>query len=330
MTHNLTTENFNLQLPSPLKTLKNPLFDERNIQVDVKHDDLIDPIISGNKFRKLQHHLKLVKKGSYRGVLSMGGPWSNHLHALAKVCYDQKIPLVAFVRGPEPQNYSATLNDIQNWQTKLIFLSRADYRSLRNSYEKNIDTQTILSEFDILRPYMDCYFIPEGGFGEAAIAGIEQLCNELPADYSYIYLGVGTGTTMAGLVNSYQGREATIMGVLAVNAGDSQLETIKTLATNPVNNWQLTSDYVGNGFAKSSDELEAFMWQVFQTSGLITEPVYTAKALHALYDDVIHGHLESNQKVLFLHTGGLQGLRGYSSVICQSLAREAGFQTLAN
>ena len=84
-------------------------------------------------------------------------------------------------------------------------------------------------------------------------------------------------------------------------------------------------DFAGNGFAQSSIELEDFMWQIYHATGLITEPVYTAKALYGLHEHILHGVIKPGERVLFVHTGGLQGLRGYRSTICASLASAAGF-----
>ena len=309
-----------LAIPSPIQSLDLTCFKQKNIQVEIKRDDVIDPIISGNKFRKLQGHLADYQRGDFSGFISMGGPWSNHLHALAKVCYDSKLPLVCLIRGPEPKTYSQALVDITNWGARLVFLTRAEYRELREAYISNK-----ISETETLKSYDKHYFLPEGGYGQQAMVGIEALANELPSDYDYIYLGVGTGTTMAGLINAYRGTATKIMGILALKAGNSQSETIKRLCPEPKHSWQLYDDFVGSGFAQSSHELETFMAHIYNEVALITEPVYTAKALYGLCQHIDKSVIQRDSKVLFLHTGGLQGLRGYSSETCRKLAIAAGF-----
>ncbi len=46
-------------------------------------------------------------------------------------------------------------------------------------------------------------------------------------------------------------------------------------------------------------------------TALITEPIYTGKTLFALYRHIEQGLYEKGSQIMMLHTGGLQGLRGY-------------------
>ena len=75
--------NFNLNIPSPIVELKSKLFIDKKISLFVKRDDLIHPIISGNKWRKLKYNFEEVHNKKYSVVLSFGGAYSNHLQALS-------------------------------------------------------------------------------------------------------------------------------------------------------------------------------------------------------------------------------------------------------
>lgn len=115
---------------SPLQAINSDLFP--GIQLWVKRDDLLHPQISGNKFRKLKYVLTQTEK-PIQHLVSMGGPWSNHLHALAFAAQRLGIPSTGLVRGlrAQDQALTATLDDCQNWGMQLHFLSRMDYRVLR-------------------------------------------------------------------------------------------------------------------------------------------------------------------------------------------------------
>ena len=63
---------------TPLEKINDPFLDDFQVNLYVKRDDLIDPIISGNKFRKLKYSLLNYVNGNYSGIVSFGGPWSNH------------------------------------------------------------------------------------------------------------------------------------------------------------------------------------------------------------------------------------------------------------
>lgn len=70
-------------------------------------------------------------------------------------------------------------------------------------------------------------------------------------------------------------------------------------------------DACRGGFARIDDELLAFIDQSERESGLPLEAVYTGKALLALRDQVVAGRFARGTRLIFLHTGGLQGRRGY-------------------
>ena len=86
-----------LNLPSPLQELE--LSHHSDYQVFIKRDDLIHPYISGNKWRKLKYNLLHFMEGSYDGIISFGGPFSNHLVALATSCNILDLPCLGLVRS---------------------------------------------------------------------------------------------------------------------------------------------------------------------------------------------------------------------------------------
>ena len=72
-----------LEIYSPVHQLKNKIFDEQGIKVFIKRDDLIHPIISGNKWRKLKYLLKKAQAENKTHLVTFGGAYSNHLLAIA-------------------------------------------------------------------------------------------------------------------------------------------------------------------------------------------------------------------------------------------------------
>ena len=298
-----------LNIPSPLERfhLKHSLLP--NLTLDIKRDDLIHPLLSGNKVRKLLGHLESVSHGLFTGLISMGGPWSNHLHACSWLSREIGIPFVAIIRGQEPKEYSDTLKDMAAWGTRLVFVSRADYREIRTYYENPEHLKPA-----ILKTFEDYYFIPEGGRDTRAIEGLNQLTEELDHDYDAIYLGVGTGTTLAGLLNSWSNSTTHIYGILAVDAQDSQQLTISELTRESKPKYSLLDEYTFGGFAKTNEHLLKFMLDFHRDTGVPLEPVYTGKAMYALQEHINEGRYDEGANILFIHTGGLQGLRGYSEL----------------
>ncbi|HEX5443439.1 MAG TPA: pyridoxal-phosphate dependent enzyme [Pirellulales bacterium] len=74
---------------------------------------------------------------------------------------------------------------------------------------------------------------------------------------------------------------------------------------------QTTDQYLGDGYGIPSAAGQEALDLLARTEGILVEPVYTAKALAALIDDVRQGRLSSDRPVVFLHTGGTPALFAY-------------------
>ncbi|MGZ3874913.1 MAG: pyridoxal-phosphate dependent enzyme, partial [Mucilaginibacter sp.] len=93
-----------LEIFSPVHQIKNELFDEQGIQVFLKRDDLIHPIISGNKWRKLKYLLKRAQAENKDHLVTFGGAYSNHLLATAAAAAKFGFRATGIVRGEEVNN----------------------------------------------------------------------------------------------------------------------------------------------------------------------------------------------------------------------------------
>ena len=82
---------------SILTEVFDPLLDQKEIKLWVKRDDLIHPVISGNKWRKLKYILDHALRLDSDTIISMGGAYSNHLHALAFVGKQLNLNTIGFL-----------------------------------------------------------------------------------------------------------------------------------------------------------------------------------------------------------------------------------------
>ena len=71
-------------------------------------------------------------------------------------------------------------------------------------------------------------------------------------------------------------------------------------------------DYVGEGYGLVDQAVIDAVKMVARTEGVILDPVYTGKAMKGLIALAKAGDFEG-ETVVFLHTGGAQGLFGYQS-----------------
>ncbi|WP_429418719.1 1-aminocyclopropane-1-carboxylate deaminase/D-cysteine desulfhydrase [Pseudomonas plecoglossicida] len=293
-----------LDLPqAPLQPLRLPWLDAAHIQVAILRLDLIDPLISGNKWFKLRHHLQQAHEAGAPGLISLGGNHSNHLHALAAAGKRFGFATAGLLRGHAQD--TPTVRDLQALGMELHWLGYGGYRARHDA--------GFWAPWQARYPRWHC--IPEGGGGMAGAQGcalvVEQARAQLAAlgwsDYHAWWLAAGTGTTLAGLVLAEAGAHE-VHGALAVPWDHGVSETVAALAG--TRGYQLHAACRG-GFARVDDDLLAFINETEGDAGLPLEALYTGKALLALRDQVEAGQFAPGTRLIFLHTGGLQGRRGY-------------------
>ncbi|WP_324615339.1 1-aminocyclopropane-1-carboxylate deaminase/D-cysteine desulfhydrase [Methylomonas albis] len=286
---------------SPLTRIKDPELSKRQLELWIKRDDLLHPIISGNKWRKLKYILNHALYAGADCIVSMGGAYSNHLHALAFSSKVLGLKTIGYIRGERPPQLNATLQDLLDWGMELRFVSRSDYRHLRDY--KNHDSLPELQSGQ--------YWLPEGGATDLALQGVAELVDEIEIGFDTLAVACGTGTTLAGLLASPLTQQA--IGVAALKGGDFLIDDVEQL----LNKQGITShadrrillDYHFGGFAKTTPALLAFMQDFQHRHGIELEPIYTGKLLFAIYDLIRQGYFPAGQRIVAIHTGGLQGKR---------------------
>jgi 1-aminocyclopropane-1-carboxylate deaminase len=286
---------------SILSKINDPLLDQHQVSLWLKRDDLLHPVISGNKWRKLKYLLNHALAVHSHTLISMGGAYSNHLHALAYIGHALQLQTIGLVRGERPTPLTPTLQDAHDWGMTLKFVSRSDYRLLREYQNWNSlpDLQT------------GQYWLPEGGAHALALQGVAELANEITLPYTWLCVPCGTGTTLAGLVNAIP-EPSRLLGFAALKNAGFLNRDVAQLLQHPRQNWQINLDYHFGGFAQVSPELTEFIHNFHIMTGIALEPVYTGKMLFGLYDLIKKRTFAPGTTLIAVHTGGLQGNRGFN------------------
>jgi 1-aminocyclopropane-1-carboxylate deaminase len=250
--------------------------------------DLIHEQVSGNKSFKLKYHLLEAQKLNAKKIVTFGGVWSNHVIATAAACNLNNIPCKAFIRSDEKIE-TAMLQNAKKLGMEIEYCSRELYKNWKN--------KTGLIE--------DEYYIPEGGatsFGVQGCHGI-LLLNNLPY-FSHIICPIGTGTTFAGIVQASLPSQI-VVGINALKGGFSQEKDIDKYLTKT--NWEVINDFHFGGFAKHTPELIQFMNHFYTHTKIPSDIVYTSKMFYAIQSLIKTNYFTKNDKILAIHTGGLQG-----------------------
>ena len=178
------------------------------------------------------------------------------------------------------------------------YVSRSDYR------EKT--TPDFLEKLKV--QFSDFYLIPEGGSNELAIQGTEEIL-EANDTQDYICCAVGTGGTIAGVINASTSKQ-TVIGFPAIKGIDALEKDIKIWTS--TSNYKFINTYVGNGYAKLSVELVEFIVEFNTTYNIPLDAIYTGKMMMGILDLVGKDYFPKGNSILAIHTGGLQGNKGMS------------------
>ncbi|MGS2761776.1 1-aminocyclopropane-1-carboxylate deaminase/D-cysteine desulfhydrase [Sinomicrobium sp. M5D2P9] len=277
---------------------------QKKIRLEIKREDLIHPFVSGNKFRKLKYNLLEAKEKGYDTLLTFGGAYSNHIAATAAAGKECGFKTIGVIRGEElceKTGENPTLLFAENEGMQFKFVSRSDFRR-KDTPEFTAGLQEEFGSF---------YLLPEGGTNLLAVKGCEEILTSGDTDFDYICCAVGTGGTIAGLINS-SGDNQKVLGFPALK-GDFLIDDIRKFAQK--DNWCLHGEFHFGGYAKVNEELVRFINDFRQKTGVPLDPVYTGKMLYGILKLVNNGYFKSGSKILAVHTGGLQGIPGMNTVL---------------
>ena len=269
------------------------------VSVFIKREDLIHPIVSGNKFRKLKYNILQAKSQNQDTLLTFGGAFSNHIAAVAFAGKENGFKTIGIIRGDELATKIAenpTLKFAQDCGMQFEFISRDTYR--QKSEEFFLE--------NLIKQFGKFYLIPEGGTNALAVNGCQEILTESDSQYDFICCAVGTGGTISGIINSILPHQK-VLGFLALK-GDFLKEEIRIFAKNE--KWELITDYHFGGYGKINLELIAFLNLFYKENKIPLDPIYTGKMVFGIMDLIKKDYFPVNSKILIIHTGGIQGTQG--------------------
>ena len=280
-----------------IQELKSQIFEQFDVIVFVKREDQNHPFISGNKWWKLKYNLQEAVRLKHHTLLTFGGAYSNHIYATAAAGKELGLKTIGIIRGEESLPLNGTLSFAKSCGMHLHYISREAYRQKK-------ETEFIQSLHD---QFGEFYLIPEGGTNELAVKGCTEFAIQLNSkiDFDYLCLPIGTGGTIAGIIEGLDSSKK-IIGFPVLKGAEFLINDINQLLSKPKNNWSLQVDYHFGGYAKTTLSLKKFIEEVRATHQLPLDEVYTGKMLWGVFDLIKKGHFERGSNILVLHTGGLQ------------------------
>lgn len=282
---------------SPIQKIEDAVFTNQKIALYLKRDDLIHPLISGNKWRKLKYLLEDARLRHKTHLVTFGGAFSNHLLATAAAGATFGFRTTGFVRGEEVQNDILFMCSLLGMQ--LIFTDRKLYQHKQELFLKHFAADP------------EAYFVDEGGASALAALGCSELVNEISEEYDHLFCACGTGTTAAGILNGLAAKNlpTTFHAVPVLKNADWMRQEIEKYLLKEVL-FEVQTAYGFGGYAKTRPELLDFIKRFIAATGILIDPVYTGKMLFAIYDLAQKKYFLPGAKILAVHTGGTFGLLG--------------------
>lgn len=287
----------------PTMTIDLSDFDIEGYALDIRREDMLHSEISGNKFRKLKYNILEAQKSGKDCLLTFGGAFSNHIAATAAAGKEFGLKTIGVIRGEELANkpLNSTLAFAASCGMQLHFVSREDYRLKENS------------EFieSLKLKFGDFYLLPEGGTNALAVKGCSEILKKSDFGYDYICVAVGTGGTLAGLVNSSEEHQKLIG--FSVLKGNFQKDDIQKYTSKT--NYEITDSYCFGGYGKIDSELIRFINRFREITDIQLDPIYTGKMMYGILDLLKRKYFNKNSRILAVHSGGLQGIAGANELL---------------
>ncbi len=292
----------------------------------VKRDDCTGLASGGNKTRKLEFLMAEALEGGADTVITQGAVQSNHARqtAAAAAKLGLTCELLFENRIDEPDE-----DYLHSGNVFLDHLFGANTRDYPKATDMNAAMEEVAEEVRSAggKPYV----IPGGGSNPVGALGyvdcaleIINQANDRQLKIDCVVHATGSAGTQAGLVVGFQASNSNIpvLGI-GVNAPlDIQEERVYQLALKTASflgaegvversDIVANCDYIGEGYGIPTDSMREAVQLLARLEGLLFDPVYSGKGLAGMIDLIKKGYFNSDDNIVFVHTGGSVGLFGY-------------------
>lgn len=315
-------------LPTPLEPLPR-LSEELGIELWIKRDDCTGLAGGGNKTRKLEFLLGDAFEQEADTLVTQGAVQSNHVRQTAAAAAAHGLDCEIIL---EARTGSTAHDYLANGNVLLDRLFGAGLRTVAAGSDMVAELETTAADVRVRggKPYV----IPGGGSNPVGALGyvdcareIVVQADELDLRIDRIVTATGSAGTHAGLVAglAVMGADVPVLGIGVRAPKDRQEANVFKLAEETaallghagrVSRDQVVADcdYVGEGYGLVDQGVIDALKLAARTDGIVLDPVYSAKAMKGLIALARAGRFKG-ETLVFLHTGGAQGLFGYESVV---------------
>jgi L-cysteate sulfo-lyase len=314
-------------LPTPLELLPRLTEHLGGPNIYVKRDDCTGLGTGGNKTRKLEFLMADAEANNADVIITQGAVQSNHARQTAAAACKMGMDCELIFENRVTDASDPYLNSGN------VLLDRIFGANLRD-VEKGTDMDAAMESVaaELRGAGKTPYIIPGGGSNRIGALGyvdsaLEFLSQAKDQGFAidHVVHATGSAGTQAGLITGLRasGTDIPLLGI-GVNAPqDIQEEKVFKLAVETADyvgspdavkreDIVANCDYVGEGYGIPTKEMNDAVMLLARLEGLLFDPVYSGKGLAGMLDLVGKGYFGDAQNIVFVHTGGIAGLFGYS------------------
>ncbi len=314
-------------LPTPLELLPRLSAHLGGPNIYVKRDDCTGLGTGGNKTRKLEFLMADAVENNANVIITQGAVQSNHARqtAAAACKMGMACELVFEQRVEDPSDPY-----INSGNVLLDRIFGANLRDVAKGSDMDAEMESIAAE--LRGEGKTPYIIPGGGSNRIGALGYVDCALEIIAQademdlvVDHVVHATGSAGTQAGLITGIKAshRDIPLLGI-GVNAPrDVQEEKVFRLAVETAEfvgkpgtvqreDIVANCDYVGEGYGIPTKGMNDAVMLLARLEGLLFDPVYSGKGLAGMLDLIGKGYFEGAGNIVFVHTGGVAGLFGYS------------------
>lgn len=320
--------------PTALEAIPNLSAQLNGPEIWVKRDDCTGLAMGGNKARQLEYYIGQALEKGADTILTTGAVQSNHVRmtiaAARKMGMDVEVQLEQRVSDRQPEYYNSG-------NPYLVKVMGANIHSYPVGEDEDGADKSLYQIAEKLKqngakPYvipLSGMHTPYGALGYVKAA--EELLlqiEKLNLDFDSVVLGSGSANTHAGLLFGLRalGSSIEVLGVcvrrdqtsqkLRVIEKSKQIAKLLNLEECVTEEDVLVDDSVlAPGYGQINENVKEAILLTAKSEGLLVDPTYTGKAMAGLIKRVRENYWQSNQRVIFLHTGGTPALFGYPEIL---------------
>lgn len=319
--------------PTPIEYMPR-LSKHLGINLYIKRDDCTGLAGGGNKTRKLEFLLGEARSQGADTLITLGGIQSNHARqtaaAAAKYGFNCELVLED-VEGTVKQDYYANGN---------ILLDQLFGANIHRVNE-GVDCLDYAYQLkaELAKKGHKAFVIPLGGSSAIGSMGYVQCANEIldesqsnKISFDKLFLATGSAGTQAGLLAGFKAADCKlpVYGMCVSQDSQTKSELVTALLAESLKLVGLEGSgtqgdvitdgaYVGEGYGIHTPAVVEAINLCAQLEGILLDPVYTGKGMAGLIDYCRSGKITSGENILFIHTGGSQGLFAYREIFERSV-----------